>query len=251
MPNWCQNILTIENTDSEKIDAIQNELLKKEPQLFNSILPRPASQEENWYDWNVTNWGTKWDASIYNHERIDDNVIEINFDTAWGPPIALYDHLFSEGYDITAYYNEEGMAFCGMYEFGSNENYEYANLSADEMRDQLPQELDEKFNISEYQADREAEEELEAIDVDNDDEEDSEPEYEMTDWFSFLTKPIHEGLYEVKTISWPFPQKVEWKEGKWLTTEEVCEWRGLTQKEHDLMEDLNKLLEDFDKLSVE
>lgn len=35
----------------------------------------------NWYDWSLANWGTKWNA--YN-QHINDNVIE--FDTAWSTP---------------------------------------------------------------------------------------------------------------------------------------------------------------------
>ena len=48
MPNWCSNYTKIYHEDSSKIDAIEQELMKEEPQLFNKLLPRPLSEEENW-----------------------------------------------------------------------------------------------------------------------------------------------------------------------------------------------------------
>lgn len=39
---------------------------------------------EGWYDWNIRNWGTKWeaDASI---ESDDPDYLQYRFDTAWSP----------------------------------------------------------------------------------------------------------------------------------------------------------------------
>jgi hypothetical protein len=247
MPNWCSNVATINNGNSELIDAIENELKKPKDDvaLFQSLRPRPADQEEDWYGWNTGHWGTKWDASIYDYERLDENNIRINFDTAWAPPVALYDYLFEEGYDTTAYYDECGMGFCGKYEFGMDDHYDYTDMDSDTVRDTIPTDLDEMFNISEQMADREAEDADDANE--EDDEEDSEPTYTMTDWFSFLTKPVHVGWYEVKTTSWPFPHRMEWSGTKWVSAEEVTEWRGITQEEHDLYVMLDNLKVEFDK----
>jgi hypothetical protein len=57
------------------------------------------------------------------------------------------------------------------------------------------------------------------------------PENQMTDWFSFLTRPVHVGWYEVKTTSWPFPHRMEWSGSKWITAEEITEWRGFTSEQ--------------------
>jgi len=44
-------------------------------------------KSEGWYDWNIRNWGTKWDAC--NAEMTSDNYaggeIKYYFDTAWSP----------------------------------------------------------------------------------------------------------------------------------------------------------------------
>jgi hypothetical protein len=37
---------------------------------------------QNWYDWRIANWGTKWDA--YDQYKVDDNTIAFN--TAWSDP---------------------------------------------------------------------------------------------------------------------------------------------------------------------
>lgn len=246
MPNWCQNVVYISHEDNDKIDFIVEELGKKEPQLFNALFPRPADQEENWYDWNTSNWGTKWDASVYDHHKEEDGRLYISFDTAWGPPIGLYEFLYENGYDVEAFYNEEGMAFAGWFIDGEDNHYSYGDMSADDMEEQLPTKLDEMFNIIQYKRDWEDEnEELEDEENDelglsanfrfNDDQ--------KTEWFRAKVKPVHEGLYEVKTKEWPFPQPAEWSNGLWysfgsLMEFKPSEWRGLNQATHDILEEI-------------
>lgn len=38
---------------------------------------------DNWYDWHLQNWGTKWDC--YSHIEVDEG--EVHFDTAWSTPL--------------------------------------------------------------------------------------------------------------------------------------------------------------------
>jgi hypothetical protein len=91
----------------------------------------------------------------------------------------------------------------------------------------------------------------------NDDEED-EPEYEMTEWFDVKTKPVHLGEYEVQykeANSWPFPTRLTWTGKKWINgldeeRKDVGQWRGITEAEHLLHKQLEELKEDFEKLSV-
>jgi hypothetical protein len=241
-------VATINHGDKEKIDAIEFELNKEKDDvaLFQMLCPCPDDQKDNWYEWNINNWGTKWEASIYDFERLDDNNIRVNFDTAWGPPTALYDYLFENGYDTTAYYDECGMAFCGKYEFGSDDQYDYSDLDSAQVQDEIPSDIDEMFSISEQMQDREAEDDHEDWQDEEDDDgkeghADIEPEYETTDWFSFMIKPVRVGWYEVRTTAWPFPHKVEWTGSKWLTDNEITDWRGITEKEHNALEKLKEL----------
>ena len=89
MPNWCENTITIVGS-KEMLDDFEEHKLN-----FNHYVPRPVEEENNWYEWNCENWGTKWevepnDVNIINR---DDEKIELEFQTAWCPPIAFLKKL--------------------------------------------------------------------------------------------------------------------------------------------------------------
>jgi translation elongation factor EF-G len=157
-------VVYLDHEDKKKVEAIATELAKGDDcKLFESILPNPAGEWD--YDWCVSNWGTKWDASVYDYHFEEDGRLYISFDTAWAPPTAILDYLYHNGYDVEAFYREEGMAFAGWYIDGEDNLYEYANMTADEIDEQLPTELNEMFNIAGYIRDCEAEEEYDDIDM--------------------------------------------------------------------------------------
>ena len=163
MPNWCDNTLKLSNENKSKIDAVEAELSKKNEdgqliaELFEYFRPNPMGTWD--YGWSVENWGTKWDASIVDWDRTDDENLTIYFETAWGPPLALYEYLISEGWLVEAFYNEPGMCFAGIYDNGADESYEYSDMTPDEIDDELPHELNEMYGISDMK--REWEEENE------------------------------------------------------------------------------------------
>ena len=49
---------------------------------------------QDWYDWSIYNWGTKWNAcETYVNEY--DHIAIVTFDTAWGAPSAeMFDEAF-------------------------------------------------------------------------------------------------------------------------------------------------------------
>ena len=118
--------------------------------LFQALRPNPSGEWD--YGWSVENWGVKWDVSGDDIQvvQVDEDRIIICFDTAWGPPIALYEYLEEQGYDVVGMYYEPGMAFCGIYNNGFDEYYEYGGMTADEIRKSIPDELDECFMIADY-----------------------------------------------------------------------------------------------------
>ena len=157
MPNWCDNSVTFVHEDKSKIDKIEQELLKWDNgkgdcQLFNTICPRPADQEERWYDWNISNWGCKWDASIIDWSRDDDNTITAYYDTPWGPPLQLYYFMIEEGFTVNAMYHESGMGFAGVFDNGNDEYYEY-DISDLESIEAMPEDLIEFTNARSYHED--------------------------------------------------------------------------------------------------
>jgi len=250
MPNWCQNVAYIGHEEQDLIEDLVEKINNDKEKFFEYIRPRPGAEDENWYGWNLENWGTKWEVSPYEYSINEDGKLYVSFDSAWGPPTNLYDYMYDNGYDVEAFYNEEGMAFAGWYIDGEDNAYEYSNLSADEIEDQLPTKLDEMFNISQYKRDNEEYEEDEE-DSEEEDGEEQEPDWELmygfTDWFDKKIKPSYNGLYQVKTKEWPFPMKVEWDGKKWISNEKITEWRGLAEDPAAKVKDLEEALEELKK----
>jgi len=83
---------------------------------------------KDWYKWNISNWGTKWDACGEN-ASIDDmgDSIEIQFDTAWAPPIQWIEkvELLFPDLEFELHYEEPGMCFKGVYSKGIDKCIEY------------------------------------------------------------------------------------------------------------------------------
>lgn len=149
MPNWCDNTARFYNPSKGLIDMLETELKKEgNVKLLNHLVPRPIEQENNWYEWNTTNWGTKWDADIFHYERNDDRTITVHFASAWAPPIALYDNLCNQDWQVEALYHEPGMAFLGRHVGGVDECYEY-DIGDRSTLDDIPPELIEWANLEE------------------------------------------------------------------------------------------------------
>lgn len=45
-----------------------------------------------WYDWNIKNWGTKWDASSAELTQ-KGKVLIFEFETAWSPPVPVFEYI--------------------------------------------------------------------------------------------------------------------------------------------------------------
>ncbi len=72
--------------------------------------------DDRWYDWNINNWGTKWDIDgKYSELDGDDYSFQVTFETAWSPPEQIY-YALREKYptvDITWFYDEPGAQVAG------------------------------------------------------------------------------------------------------------------------------------------
>ena len=127
MPNWCYNNVKI-SFDSENEQELRDKV-RFDKDLFCQFAPMPESVGDGWYEWNISNWGTKWDAQPFDINWEDD-CVTFQLETAWSPPLGFYEKMEQLGYEIDAYYLEEGMAFIGYYEAGFDDYYEYGNMSA-------------------------------------------------------------------------------------------------------------------------
>ncbi len=112
MPNHVINELNFigEQKDIDKILSLIHG--EKEDQYidFNKIIPMPdyiyrgdlgrKEQElygkNNWYDWSIDHWGTKWNA--YYQEKKENTIF---FNTAWSIPYPIYEKLAEICYENT------------------------------------------------------------------------------------------------------------------------------------------------------
>jgi hypothetical protein len=61
----------------------------------NGGIIRTGDTEFNWYNWNSKNWHTKWDACNVEIDVNSDSNIQIRFDTAWSPPMPVFEKMVS------------------------------------------------------------------------------------------------------------------------------------------------------------
>jgi hypothetical protein len=189
MPNWCNNTLELAHEDPEMIARAKRAFLQGE--LLNEFIPVPedlkivagrvgADEDENqkdlvaqmevnkskhgyttWYDFCVGEWGTKWDVGGDGYEPTnpDPNNTTLTFDSAWAPPITAMEKLQDLGFSVRLYYYEPGMCFAGIYDENGDDYYEFSEMTSEQVADELPEELDDMFGISEIIHQYEAEEE--------------------------------------------------------------------------------------------
>ena len=133
MPNWCLNKLTVEHDDPAMLDRFVQAY--NAGTVCNEFIPMPADIGDGWFEWCVDNWGTKWDIGAdVGTEReeyhglkatVVGNQANCSFDSAWSPPMGLYEKLVELGYNVKASYFEPGMAFCGIYDNGVDNFVDY------------------------------------------------------------------------------------------------------------------------------
>ena len=113
MPNWTYNNVQFVGKTEDNVKQLKELLKSKDNDFdFNNIIPIPLALTEtvsgsenakpdwqkeqseklksqhgfdNWYDWSIMNWGTKWNACDVTVEQ-NENVLNYTFDTAWDAP---------------------------------------------------------------------------------------------------------------------------------------------------------------------
>jgi len=107
-------VFAFHNIYNHRQAGISDEDYIKQPDHSKSPLDFSGS---NWYDWNVTNWGTKWDVAVHDDKEYSDtelveeteNSLAYRFNTAWSPPVPAIAKL-SEQYPTVTFtlsYEEE------------------------------------------------------------------------------------------------------------------------------------------------
>jgi hypothetical protein len=133
MPNHVYSLVSVYGKENE-LETLKKDLKgeeKNEHISFNRVIPRPED-EKDLREWQISNWGTKWDAYAQPDEEpkilgesnslkyIKDEdplaVITYHFQTAWSPVPQVLEVL-SRKYPQCIFkyaYLEEGEGFSGI-----------------------------------------------------------------------------------------------------------------------------------------
>lgn len=133
MPNWCSNSINISGDDAD-IKKLLTEARSDESDFtLNNLVPIPKEKEEDWYNWRVANWGTKWDIGRVELD-MDKGYVNFNCETAWAPPTEAFKTISSKYPTLTfeIFYEEPGMDFCGKVIFQDGETIEESSASYSE-----------------------------------------------------------------------------------------------------------------------
>lgn len=158
MPNWVTTEIKIRGKAEDLAAFVKKHIVtqkydnggKEDILDFETVIPSPKTVEEcpaeyvimdaeeakekhlhwddndptnwfNWYEWNIKNWGTKWNASNTSYPEADSILaqglteIAIWLDTAWSPASPVYYKLqeMHPELDIEVFYGDEGGFFVG------------------------------------------------------------------------------------------------------------------------------------------
>lgn len=173
MPNWCSNTLTLSHDNPAMITRAQAAFDRGEflhefvpvPQELKDAVADSSTNEalvakygySNWYDFCISEWGTKWDVGDGSADVIDENTLTLSFESAWAPPVVAYEKFLDLGFRVYAQYYEPGVGFVGTWDNGDDEYYDYHEETADTVRSVIGEELDDAWGISESMAEWEEE----------------------------------------------------------------------------------------------
>jgi hypothetical protein len=188
MPNHVSTTLTVRGLTSE-IERFQQIASggKQNEFDFNNLFPmpeelklttspsNPKTDEEiktserlksqyghdNWYDWAIANWDTKWgayDVGPWNIERVSptESKAELFYYTAWSPATAFYRKVSRDFPDLsfTHKYADEGCAFVGFETFvngqmkSESKDYDWDSPDGVALRQELGLYFDDEDDVS-------------------------------------------------------------------------------------------------------
>lgn len=114
-------VFAFHNIFNHRQDGIDDLDYVKQPDHSLPLEEALKFQGNHWYDWNVRNWGTKWDVAVSSDNKYPDTYIEgptkngenlvvyYNFNTAWSPPFPAMEKLSAQypSLLLTLSYEEE------------------------------------------------------------------------------------------------------------------------------------------------
>ena len=197
MPNYCNNVVEIRGPvkvvkalvdhrlDFMKIYPYPKDLdivagrsgADDSPEQIQLVAAEESNLKKygykNWYDWCVSEWGTKWNAGGSDNadmqidwdEDGDDSIAPFQFDTAWAPALGVMQKLRDDHPELSieCRYHEPGVGFMGVWTDGHDRCYDNIEGSKDTFwQSDDGRLLDETFDIVESMQEWEADQETEA-----------------------------------------------------------------------------------------
>ena len=93
-------------------------------EMYDESLTKPSASPY-WYDWNIENWGTKWDASDVEFQSHGPDHKQYTFRTAWAPPLEALKALSEQHPNVHIELEwEEEQGFGGTFVFRGGEGVE-------------------------------------------------------------------------------------------------------------------------------
>lgn len=133
---WERTTLTAEQAEEQGLEYYRGEYGTDGRGVVYTKLEMEYLGLVDWYNWNIANWGTKWDAYDVQLDRQDDNYLAIHFSSAWSPPEPVV-HAMQEQHPelaISMEFDESGMMFRGSIETdGSVYTEEYDESELEEV----------------------------------------------------------------------------------------------------------------------
>lgn len=185
MPNWVNNTLLIEaepqviakiktqlsasyETKYQKLPSDEwiTETVQEDLSFWNIIRPPADKMDEyhgthgyvngekqgdtefNWYNWNISNWGVKWDASESELVEADETSLQYQFNTPWGVAEEALTALSEQYPDVKFILNfEEEQGWGGTYEWTNGvgietNSYQYKCWGCDAQYEEYPEDTE-------------------------------------------------------------------------------------------------------------
>ena len=197
MPNYCNNVVEIRGPQKVVKALVDHRLdfmkIYPYPEDLDIVAGRSGADDrleqiqlvaaeesnlkkygyKNWYDWCVSEWGTKWNAGGSDNadmqidwdEDGDDSIALFQFDTAWAPALGVLQKLRDDHPELSVEcrYHEPGVGFMGVWTDGHDRCYDNIEGSKDTFwQSDDGRLLDETFDIVESMQEWEADQETEA-----------------------------------------------------------------------------------------
>ena len=125
MSNYITNVLSVFGEESELANIINSVKPTDDFESENfSIENYYPTGDEDWYNWRIDNWGTKWDAFEVSEYYDDSDNFKIAFFTANATPIGALiklSELFPNVEVSCIYSGDDFGIYCGEYSIKNGE----------------------------------------------------------------------------------------------------------------------------------